>query len=70
MHFKAVAEASPKPVILYNVPSRTANNILPSTVLRLARDFDTIVAIKEAAGDLVQAMRLIADARRFLGHFW
>lgn len=60
-HFKAVAEASPIPVILYNVPGRTASNMLPSTVLRLAKDFRNIVAIKEAAGDIVQAMKLIED---------
>ena len=58
-HFKAVAEASPVPVILYNVPGRTASNVLPTTVLRLATDFKNIIAIKEAAGDIVQAMRLI-----------
>ena len=58
-HFKAIAEASPIPVILYNVPGRTASNMLPSTVLRLATDFKNIVAIKEAAGDIVQAMKLI-----------
>jgi len=58
-HFKAVAEASPIPVILYNVPGRTASNMLPSTVLRLANDFKNIVGIKEAAGDIVQAMKLI-----------
>jgi len=58
-HFKAVSEASPIPVILYNVPGRTASNMLPSTVLRLANDFKNIVAIKEAAGDIVQAMKLI-----------
>lgn len=58
-HFKAVAEASPIPVILYNVPGRTASNMLPSTVVRLANDFDKIIAIKEAAGDIVQAMQLI-----------
>ena len=58
-HFKAVAEASPIPVILYNVPGRTASNVLPATVLRLANDFKNIIAIKEAAGDIVQAMRLI-----------
>ncbi|RTY82474.1 4-hydroxy-tetrahydrodipicolinate synthase [Flavobacterium sp. LS1P28] len=60
-HFKAVAEASPIPVILYNVPGRTASNMLPSTVLRLANDFENIVAIKEAAGDLVQAMQLLKN---------
>ena len=60
-HFKAVAEASPIPVILYNVPSRTGSNVLPSTVMRLANDFKNIVAIKEAAGDMVQAMQLLKD---------
>ncbi|KGO92492.1 4-hydroxy-tetrahydrodipicolinate synthase [Flavobacterium subsaxonicum] len=58
-HFKAIAEASPLPVILYNVPGRTASNMLPETVFRLANDFKNIVGIKEAAGDIVQAMRLI-----------
>jgi 4-hydroxy-tetrahydrodipicolinate synthase len=61
-HFKAVAEASPVPVILYNVPGRTASNMLPLTVLRLAKDLKNVVAIKEAAGDIVQAMRLIQGA--------
>nr|WP_315200229.1 4-hydroxy-tetrahydrodipicolinate synthase [uncultured Flavobacterium sp.] len=60
-HFKAVSEASPIPVILYNVPGRTSSNMLPSTVIRLANDFENVVAIKEAAGDLVQAMQLIKD---------
>ena len=60
-HFKAIAEASPIPVILYNVPGRTGSNVLPSTVIRLAKDFKNVVAIKEAAGDLVQAMRLIQN---------
>ncbi|MFD2891449.1 4-hydroxy-tetrahydrodipicolinate synthase [Flavobacterium chuncheonense] len=58
-HFKAVAEASPIPVILYNVPGRTASNMLPATVARLANDFSNVIAIKEAAGDIVQAMKLI-----------
>jgi len=58
-HFKAIATASPLPVILYNVPGRTGSNVLPSTVIRLANDFENIVAIKEAAGDIVQAMKLI-----------
>ena len=58
-HFKAVSEASSKPVILYNVPGRTASNMLPETIVRLANDFDNIIAVKEAAGDLVQAMKII-----------
>lgn len=60
-HFKAVAEASPIPVIVYNVPGRTACNMLPSTVIRLAKDFKNIIGIKEAAGDIVQAMKLIQN---------
>ena len=58
-HFKAISLASPKPIILYNVPGRTASNMLPATVIRLATDFAKIVAIKEAAGDIVQAMKLL-----------
>ena len=58
-HFKSIAEASPIPIILYNVPGRTGSNMLPATVLRLAHDFDNIVAIKEAAGDIVQAMQIL-----------
>lgn len=60
-HFKAISEASPKPIILYNVPSRTGINVLPSTVIRIANDFKNIVAIKEAAGDIIQAQRLIRN---------
>ena len=61
-HFKAIAEASPIPVILYNVPGRTSSNMLPSTVIRLANDFSNVVAIKEAAGDMAQALQLIKNA--------
>jgi len=61
-HFKAIAEASPIPVILYNVPGRTSSNMLPSTVIRLANDFNNVVAIKEAAGDMAQALQLIKNA--------
>ena len=58
-HFKAISDASPIPVILYNVPGRTASNMFPETVIRLANDFKNIIAIKEAAGDIVQAMKII-----------
>lgn len=58
-HFKAISEASPLPIIVYNVPGRTAKNVEANTVIRLANDFKNIVAVKEAAGDIVQAMRLI-----------
>jgi 4-hydroxy-tetrahydrodipicolinate synthase len=57
-HFKAVSEASPLPIILYNVPGRTASNMSVETVVRLAV-FENVIAIKEAAGDLVQAMKMI-----------
>ena len=60
-HFEAIANASPLPIILYNVPGRTSSNMLPATVIRLANDFKNIVAIKEAAGDIVQAMKLIQN---------
>lgn len=58
-HFKAIAEATTKPIILYNVPGRTSSNMLPETVVRLATDFNNIVAIKEASGDLVQGIHLL-----------
>lgn len=60
-HFKAIAESSPKPIILYNVPGRTAKNMEPETVLRLATDFQNIIGVKEAAGSMEQAMRLIQN---------
>ncbi|MAK36584.1 MAG: 4-hydroxy-tetrahydrodipicolinate synthase [Flavobacteriaceae bacterium] len=58
-HFAALARVATKPIILYNVPGRTASNMEPETVARLAVDFEHIVAIKEAKGDLVQAMKMI-----------
>lgn len=60
-HFKAISLVSPIPVILYNVPGRTGSNVLPETVVRLAQDFDNIVAVKEACGDIVQVMELIKN---------
>ncbi|MDX1543210.1 MAG: 4-hydroxy-tetrahydrodipicolinate synthase [Christiangramia sp.] len=59
-HFKAVSEASPLPVIVYNVPGRTSSNVLPETLNRMARELDNIIGVKEAAGDIVQAMKLIS----------
>lgn len=58
-HFKMISENSPLPIIIYNVPGRTGSNMLPATVLRLANDFKNIVGVKEAAGDIVQAMKII-----------
>lgn len=61
-HFKAIASATDKPIILYNVPGRTSSNLLPETALRLANEFSNIVAIKEASGNMVQCMELIQGA--------
>lgn len=60
-HYKTLAEASPKPLILYNVPARTGRNIPAGIVLRLAKDFENIAAVKEASGDLIQCMKIIRD---------
>lgn len=61
-HFKMVSENSPVPIVLYNVPGRTASNMTAETTLRLARDFKNIVAIKEASGDLDQMKAIINEA--------
>lgn len=58
-HFKNIAAASPVPVILYNIPGRTASNIAAETTLQLAHDFKNIVAVKEASGDLMQVMEIL-----------
>ncbi len=58
-HFKAVSEASTIPVILYNVPGRTAKNVDASTILRLANDFKSIIAVKEAGNNMEQYLELI-----------
>jgi 4-hydroxy-tetrahydrodipicolinate synthase len=60
-HFRAISEASPIPIIVYNVPGRTAKNMLPETTLRLARDFENIVAVKEAGNNQQQYLELIKD---------
>lgn len=60
-HFKAIAEASSIPIILYNVPGRTAKNMEASTVLRLANDFESIVAVKEAGNNMDQYLELIKN---------
>ena len=60
-HFRAVAEAVEIPIVIYNVPGRTSCNISAETTLRLARDFENIVAVKEASGDLGQIMRILRE---------
>lgn len=61
LHFKTIAQATEKPIILYNVPSRTGANMAPKTVLRLANEFSHIVAVKEAAGNMTQALELLQN---------
>ena len=60
-HFEAVAKASPVPVILYNVPGRTGVNMSADTTCRLARDFDNIIAVKEASGKIDQIEQIIKN---------
>lgn len=59
-HFKAIAEASSVPIILYNVPGRTSSNISADTCLQLANDFPNIIGIKEASGNFSQCMEILA----------
>ncbi len=59
-HFKTLAEASPLPIILYNVPGRTGSNLLAQTVLRLAV-LKNIIGIKEASGNLEQCMKIVKE---------
>jgi 4-hydroxy-tetrahydrodipicolinate synthase len=60
-HFKAVAEVSPIPIILYNVPGRTAKDMSPETTLRLAKDFKNIIAVKEAGNNVHQYLQLLKN---------
>jgi 4-hydroxy-tetrahydrodipicolinate synthase len=60
-HYKAIAAASPKPIILYNVPGRTGRNMTAQTTLRLANEVPNIVAMKEASGDMAQCMQILRD---------
>ena len=61
-HFAELAKASPLPIIVYNVPSRTGSSVEASTFIRLAQDFENIIAIKEASGSMLQAQEIIKDA--------
>lgn len=60
-HYKAIAEASPLPVILYNVPGRTGVNMISETTLRLAHNFENIIGIKEASGNIAQMDDIIKN---------
>jgi 4-hydroxy-tetrahydrodipicolinate synthase len=58
-HFRAIAEAVPRPVVIYNIPGRTACNLEPATLVRLARDCPNLLAVKESSGNLQQITELI-----------
>jgi 4-hydroxy-tetrahydrodipicolinate synthase len=60
-HYKAIAEASPVPVIAYNVPGRTGVNINAATTIRIANEIDNVIAVKEASGNMEQIMDIIKD---------
>ena len=60
-HFKAIAEVSPLPIVLYNVPGRTGVNMKPETIVRLANDFANIVGVKEASGSMEQVDEIIKN---------
>jgi len=60
-HYKMIVNESPVPVILYNVPGRTGCNMLPETTLNLANDFENVIGVKEASGNMEQIMNIIRD---------
>ncbi|WP_341214806.1 4-hydroxy-tetrahydrodipicolinate synthase [uncultured Wocania sp.] len=60
-HFKAISEACPTDIILYNVPGRTSKNMEPETTLRLAKDFKNIIAVKEAGNNISQYLQLLKN---------
>lgn len=60
-HYKALAAASPKPLLLYNVPGRTGRNLTAATTIRLAREVRNVAGIKEASGDMAQCMEILRD---------
>jgi len=60
-HYKVLAAASPKPILLYNVPGRTGRNLSAATTIRLAREVKNIGGIKEASGDMAQCMEILRD---------
>ena len=61
-HYMALAEASPLPLIIYNVPGRTASNITAATIIRIAKDSNKFIAVKDASADLVQGSAIARDA--------
>lgn len=68
-HYMAVAEASPVPIIIYNVPGRTASNVQADTILRLTKASERFLAVKEASGDMIQAMKILKEKPEHF-HLW
>jgi 4-hydroxy-tetrahydrodipicolinate synthase len=60
-HYKALAESTPKPILLYNVPGRTGRNMTAETTVKLGREVENIAGIKEASGDMAQCMQILRD---------
>lgn len=60
-HYLELAAVSPVPILIYNVPSRTGSNVKPETILRLASESEKFIGVKEASGDLVQAMHILKN---------
>ncbi len=63
LHFKEIAKAVDLPIIIYNVPGRTGSNVMPQTILRIAREVPSVAAVKEASGSLNQMMEIISEVR-------
>src|SRR3989344_1816426 len=61
LHFKEIAKAVDLPIILYNVPGRTGSNVMPATIVRIAREVPAVVAVKEASGSINQIMEIIKE---------
>lgn len=66
-HFMRVADASPLPVIIYNVPGRTSSNVLPETILQLSENHENFAAVKEASGKLEQSVEILKHCHRKFG---
>ena len=64
LHFKEIAKAVDLPIVVYNVPGRTGSNVLPATIVRIAREVSAVVAVKEASGSLSQMMEIINEVAK------
>ncbi len=64
LHFKEIAKAVDLPIIIYNVPGRTGSNVLPATIVKVAREVPAVVAVKEASGSLSQMMEIINEVEK------